>query len=411
MDTGAGGTISGPLAASGGPDASSTYGGLDPSDVELSPAVTTVAFSPAPLPPLRLPVKAGPGDSPERGKWVLAFQDEASWRGAWGACERKIGEQCEVGARMGCSVRATTRCQEALPWGLRGAGGGFLGVMELLGVGGGGGRGGEEEEKEREACEEREMMACLATAQDACREHAQQQCATAFSQALIARSLTSIPLPLLDRRAQRALLRAALHRRQTAAAAEGSGRGGSRGGGPGGGGGAAGAGGADVERSPGAKLAQQAAAAGLVAGGRGGGGLGGRWGGGRGGGAVERGEREGAASGGRGGRRGVEKWVVVSGDPESGQGGGGGDGRAVREKDGESGGGRGSSARHTAAGGAESGSCSGDTWDPKPWTAQGQALPAVGSREVSGMLRALQHAADALKSKVTQGAGTDISRR
>ncbi|GJP47218.1 hypothetical protein CLOM_g6434 [Closterium sp. NIES-68] len=279
MDTGAGGTISGPLAASGGPDASSTYGGLDPSDVELSPAVTTVAFSPAPLPPLRLPVKAGPGDSPERGKWVLAFQDEASWRGAWGACERKIGEQCEVGARMGCSVRATTRCQEALPWGLRGAGGGFLGVMELLGVGGGGGRGGEEEEKEREACEEREMMACLATAQDACREHAQQQCATAFSQALIARSLTSIPLPLLDRRAQRALLRAALHRRQTAAAAEGSGRGGSRGGGPGGGGGAAGAGGADVERSPGAKLAQQAAAAGLVAGGRGGGGVGGGGGG------------------------------------------------------------------------------------------------------------------------------------
>ncbi|CAI7864461.1 unnamed protein product, partial [Closterium sp. NIES-53] len=126
-----------------------------------------------------------------------------------------------VGARMGCSVRASERCQAALPWVLRGAGGGFLGVMELLGVGGGAGRGGEEEEKEREACEEREMMACLATAQTACQEHAQQQCSAAFSQALLARSLSAIPLPLLDRRAQRALLRSALHRRHAAAAAAG----------------------------------------------------------------------------------------------------------------------------------------------------------------------------------------------
>ncbi|GJP78392.1 hypothetical protein CLOP_g8696 [Closterium sp. NIES-67] len=319
MDTGAGGTISGPLAASGGPDASSTYGGLDPSDVELSPAVTTVAFSPAPLPPLRLPVKAGPGDSPERGKWVLAFQDEASWRGAWGACERKIGEQCEVGARMGCSVRATTRCQEALPWGLRGRAGDSWGDG-AAGRGGRGGRGGEEEEKEREACEEREMMACLATAQDACREHAQQQCATAFSQALIARSLTSIPLPLLDRRAQRALLRAALHRRQTAAAAEGSGRGGSRGEGQAGRR-SSGRRGCGCGEEPGGKAGSAGSGGGAGGRGRGGGGVGG--GGGRKrGGAVERGEREGAASGGRGGRRGVEKWVVVSGDPESGQGGG-----------------------------------------------------------------------------------------
>ncbi|GJP65408.1 hypothetical protein CLOP_g22293 [Closterium sp. NIES-67] len=322
MDTGAGGTISGPLAASGGPDASSTYGGLDPSDVELSPAVTTVAFSPAPLPPLRLPVKAGPGDSPERGKWVLAFQDEASWRGAWGACERKIGEQCEV-TRGGGAHGVLGARHHAVPGGAavgaEGAGGGFLGVMELLGVGGGGG-GGEEEEKEREACEEREMMACLATAQDACREHAQQQCATAFSQALIARSLTSIPLPLLDRRAQRALLRAALHRRQTAAAAEGSGRGGSRGEGQAGRR-SSGRRGCGCGEEPGGKAGSAGSGGGAGGRGRGGGGVGG--GGGRKrGGAVERGEREGAASGGRGGRRGVEKWVVVSGDPESGQGGG-----------------------------------------------------------------------------------------
>ncbi|CAI5954007.1 unnamed protein product [Closterium sp. NIES-65] len=527
MEGGAGGTISGPLAPSGAspiaaapntflgvcplhslpltlnsanatPPSSRTslyasppggmdggaYGGLDAADVELAPAVTTVAFSPAPLPPLRVPVRAGPADSPERGAWVLAFQDESSWRSAWGACERKIAEQCEVGARMGCAVRASERCQAARPWGLRGAGGGFLGVMELLGVGGGAGRGSEEEEKEREACEEREMMACLATAQvahhpmprlpsslrallkcplcihlapllalmppgplplpppplvAACEEHAQQQCSAAFSQALLARSLSAIPLPLLDRRAQRALLRSALHRRHAAAAAAAAG--GRRGSADAGVVGArAGMGGVEVERSPGAKLAQQAVAAALAGAGRGAGeGGDGEWGEGEalsnvvsatglpreGGGAAVAwrsgvsylesprggaGEAGGMGSGGEGWEGGLVK-PRAGRRKEVGIGGvkGGGDGREGGEKSvGTAGGsGSGSGSRQTAAGGPEGGSSNGGVLGGS--TANGRVTRA-GEGEVNGLLGAWERAARAVKSRVemvtrTRGAG------
>ncbi|CAI7858623.1 unnamed protein product, partial [Closterium sp. NIES-53] len=110
----------------------------------------------------------------------------------------------------------------------------------------------------------------------ACQEHAQQQCSAAFSQALLARSVSAIPLPLLDRRAQRALLRSALHRRHAAAAAAGR-----KGSAEAVGGARAGVGGVEGERSPGAKLAQQALATGLAGAGRGAGeGGDGEWGGG-----------------------------------------------------------------------------------------------------------------------------------
>ncbi|XP_020593251.1 uncharacterized protein LOC110033565 isoform X2 [Phalaenopsis equestris] len=65
----------------------------DPED--FSPSATIVPFDP-PLPLLRAPMKAGLGDRPSAGSFVLAFKDAASWRSAFRATESKILEQCEV---------------------------------------------------------------------------------------------------------------------------------------------------------------------------------------------------------------------------------------------------------------------------------------------------------------------------
>ncbi|CAI5957724.1 unnamed protein product [Closterium sp. NIES-64] len=422
------------------------YGGLDAADVELAPAVTTVAFSPAPLPPLRVPVRAGPADSPERGAWVLAFQDESSWRSAWGACERKIAEQCEVGARMGCAVRASERCQAARPWGLRGAGGGFLGVMELLGVGGGAGRGSEEEEKEREACEEREMMACLATAQVA--HHAMPRlpsslraplkCPLCIHLAPLLALMPPGPLPLPPPPLVVPPFECFLSSQPRVPPCTPTGGLGSADAGVVGA--RAGMGGVEVERSPGAKLAQQAVAAALAGAGRGAGeGGDGEWGEGEalsnvvsatglpreGGGAAVAwrsgvsylesprggaGEAGGMGSGGEGWEGGLVK-PRAGRRKEVGIGGvkGGGDGREGGEKSvGTAGGsGSGSGSRQTAAGGPEGGSSNGGVLGGS--TANGRVTRA-GEGEVNGLLGAWERAARAVKSRVemvtrTRGAG------
>lgn len=81
--------------------------------VDLSPSVTTVAFDPV-LPLLRVPVPAGESDDPSKGHFVLAFRNEETWRQAWLSCGEKIAQQCEAGAKVGCSITAATVCRP--PW-------------------------------------------------------------------------------------------------------------------------------------------------------------------------------------------------------------------------------------------------------------------------------------------------------
>ncbi|XP_020593252.1 uncharacterized protein LOC110033565 isoform X3 [Phalaenopsis equestris] len=73
----------------------------DPED--FSPSATIVPFDP-PLPLLRAPMKAGLGDRPSAGSFVLAFKDAASWRSAFRATESKILEQCELAELAGFSL-------------------------------------------------------------------------------------------------------------------------------------------------------------------------------------------------------------------------------------------------------------------------------------------------------------------
>lgn len=134
----------------------------------LPPSVTTVAFDPI-IPLLRVPVPAGTEDDPSKGLFVLAFKDEESWRHAWYNCETKIAEQCEVGARMGCSIYASKKCQP--PW--------WIKLLPFRSK-------SEGEMDQREACEQREMQCCLADAKDKCANYAEDTCKTLFSEARIA---------------------------------------------------------------------------------------------------------------------------------------------------------------------------------------------------------------------------------
>lgn len=136
--------------------------------VDLPPAVTTVAFDPV-IPLLRVPIPAGKEDDPSKGPFVLAFKDEEAWRRAWHNCETKIAEQCEAGARMGCSINATKKCKP--PW--------WQGLLPFLTKSKG-------ETENMEACEAREMLTCVADAKDKCTDYAKDICKTAFSEARIA---------------------------------------------------------------------------------------------------------------------------------------------------------------------------------------------------------------------------------
>ncbi|KAH0455831.1 hypothetical protein IEQ34_015863 [Dendrobium chrysotoxum] len=140
----------------------------DPED--FSPAATIVPFDP-PLPLLRGPVNAGPGDDPSAGSFILAFRDAASWRSAYRATESKIVEQCKAGARAGCSISVSNKCKT--PWWKI-----ILGTKQM-------------DFKEREQCEEREMSSCMALAEDACITFAKQKCIPAFQEARIATESSS----------------------------------------------------------------------------------------------------------------------------------------------------------------------------------------------------------------------------
>lgn len=140
----------------------------DNNSIDLSPAATTVAFDPV-IPILRIPVQAGEIDDPSKGPYVLAFKDEDSWRRAWHACESKLIEQCEAGARMGCSVSASNKCKP--PW--------WKNLFHS-------GKATTEQIADREACEDREMKACVVASRDTCIKYAKDTCRPTFANVRIA---------------------------------------------------------------------------------------------------------------------------------------------------------------------------------------------------------------------------------
>ncbi|KAL2320994.1 hypothetical protein Fmac_029963 [Flemingia macrophylla] len=129
-----------------------------------SPSSTVIKFD-RPVPLLRGPLPAGPSDDPLSGPYVLAFRDSRAWASAFAACERKIVEQCEEGARIGCAVSASRRCMP--PWWKA------LAAPKLSDL------------KEREECEVREMAECLAMAKEQCVGFARDKCLVPFRDARI----------------------------------------------------------------------------------------------------------------------------------------------------------------------------------------------------------------------------------
>ncbi|XP_058108699.1 uncharacterized protein LOC131251776 [Magnolia sinica] len=132
---------------------------------DLSASATVIAFDP-PIPLLRGPLPAGRSDDPSIGPFVLAFRDERSWRSAYQVTESKIIEQCEAGARVGCSINASAKCKP--PWWKA-----MFGATAM-------------DFSEREQCEEREMSACLVAARESCVQFAKDKCLPVFRDARIA---------------------------------------------------------------------------------------------------------------------------------------------------------------------------------------------------------------------------------
>ncbi|WVZ01364.1 hypothetical protein V8G54_027433, partial [Vigna mungo] len=81
------------------------------------------------------------------------------------ACERKIVEQCEEGARIGCAVSATRNCKPTWWKALAG-----LTLHDL---------------KEREECEVGERTDCFAVAKEKCAGFAREKCLVSFRNARI----------------------------------------------------------------------------------------------------------------------------------------------------------------------------------------------------------------------------------
>ncbi|KAM5563639.1 hypothetical protein ABKV19_018319 [Rosa sericea] len=133
-------------------------------DEELSAASTTILFD-RPVPLLRGPVRAGPPDDPSSGPYVLAFRDPKTWANAYRACESKILHQCEAGSRIGCAIRASSKCKP--PW-----------WRFLIGQ-------KEPDLKQRAECEERETEGCLATAKEKCVGYAKEKCLEPFREARV----------------------------------------------------------------------------------------------------------------------------------------------------------------------------------------------------------------------------------
>ncbi|KAF8393693.1 hypothetical protein HHK36_021940 [Tetracentron sinense] len=136
------------------------------SDVEdFSASATLITFE-RPIPLLRGPIPAGLSDDPSIGPFVLAFRDARSWKSAFQACESKIIEQCEAGARLGCSISSSSKCKP--PW-----------WRNLFGS-------ATQDFTEREQCEECEMTSCLADSKVSCLKFAKDKCLPPFRDARIA---------------------------------------------------------------------------------------------------------------------------------------------------------------------------------------------------------------------------------
>uniref|UniRef100_A0A7N0SY59 Uncharacterized protein n=1 Tax=Kalanchoe fedtschenkoi TaxID=63787 RepID=A0A7N0SY59_KALFE len=129
---------------------------------DYSPSSTIVAFD-APLPLLRGPA---PSADPSSGPFVLAFASQKSFFAAYESCESKLKQQCNAGARIGCSIAASEKCGprwwEAL-FGRR--------TVDC---------------DERRRCEELEMEGCLAVAENRCGVFAKEKCLGPFRDARVA---------------------------------------------------------------------------------------------------------------------------------------------------------------------------------------------------------------------------------
>ncbi|XP_030502692.1 uncharacterized protein LOC133028921 [Cannabis sativa] len=136
-----------------------------PEDFEdYGPSSTLIGFD-RPLPLLRGPVPVGPLDDSSTGLFVLAFRNPRAWAKAYRACESKIIDQCVSGARIGCSISASSKCKPS--WWLNLTG---FTASDL---------------KEREQCEEREMNGCLAVAKEKCFGFAKERCLKSFRDARV----------------------------------------------------------------------------------------------------------------------------------------------------------------------------------------------------------------------------------
>ncbi|XAR58585.1 hypothetical protein NMG60_11014052 [Bertholletia excelsa] len=133
---------------------------------DYSPSSTTITFD-RPVPLLRRHLPAGASDDRSAGPFVLAFRDAESWAAAYKACESRLTEQCEAGARIGCAISASSKCKP--PWWKLMFGGAKM-----------------DDFAEREKCEEREMAACLEAAKGNCRKFAKDKCLPVFKDARIA---------------------------------------------------------------------------------------------------------------------------------------------------------------------------------------------------------------------------------
>ena len=131
---------------------------------DYSASSTVITFDP-PIPLIRGPLPAGPSDGTSLGPHVLAFRDAQAWASAFRACERKIVQQCEEGARIGCAISASSRCKP--PW-----------WKALFGS-------KPSDLKERELCEEREAANCFAEAKEKCVGFARDKCLVPFRDARI----------------------------------------------------------------------------------------------------------------------------------------------------------------------------------------------------------------------------------
>ncbi|CAM8928740.1 unnamed protein product [Rhodiola kirilowii] len=129
---------------------------------DYSPSSTIITFD-APLPLLRGPI---PSDDPYSTPFVLAFRSSRSFFVAYKTCESKLRQQCNAGARIGCSIAASDKCKPKW-W------------DTLFGR-------GSVDYSERQRCEELEMEGCVAAAEERCAVFAKEKCLGPFRDARVA---------------------------------------------------------------------------------------------------------------------------------------------------------------------------------------------------------------------------------